>query len=160
MIRLTAIAVLAALVAPAGPGAGSGFDAISVDFDVLEEDGTLSVVVRITNSSDEDLSVEGPGNRYALMFLVMNEHGNVVAPEGIAKVTRVQGELVLKAGETVEHTVRAAANDKALFQYLSGTALWGYELERGAAYRVVAIYRPLGKDGEGICSREKLVTLD
>jgi hypothetical protein len=160
MIHSVAMAILAMLLAPAGPGAGSGIDAISVDFDVVEKDGAFSVVVKITNHSDEDMSVEHPGNRYALMFLVMNELGNVVAPDGLAKVNQAERELVLKAGETLEHTVRQSVDDEYTFQFLSGSALFGYKLEPGKTYRVVAIYRPLGRDGEGLCSREKLVELD
>ena len=160
MNTLWAALITAALLAASATGDKSGFDGLSVDFELVEDDEGRAVVVSITNTTDEDVSVEHPGNRYALAFLVMNDKGNVVEPRGLAKVDAAERELILKAGETFRHRVRQSVDDEYTFQFLSGTALFGYKLDAGKTYRVVAIYRPLGPDGEGICSREKLVELD
>lgn len=132
---------------------------VSVDFKLVMAMESCEVVVTITNRWHEALTLEHPGNRYALAFLVMNELGNAVAPTGFAKVSMVRHEdVLLKPGETFERTARWSG-DKYLFQFVTGSALFGYELEFGKTYRVVAVYRPDGKDGEGVCSKEKVITI-
>ena len=134
---------------------------VSVDFELVRKLERCEVVVKITNRSNKEMTVEHPGNRYALAFLVMNELGNVVAPTGIAKVSRARHEdVVLKPGQTFEHTVAPAVRQRCLFQFLTGSALFGYELEFGKTYRIVAVYRPEGKDGEGVCSKEQVIEFE
>jgi len=134
---------------------------IVVEFELVRKLERCDVEVKITNRSDTAITVEHPGNRYALAFLVMNELGNVVEPVGLAKVNRAKHEaIVLKPGETFTHTVVSSVRPRCLFQFLSGSALFGYELEFGKTYRVVAVYRPEGKDGEGVCSAEKVIEFE
>jgi len=134
---------------------------VAVDFELVRGNECCEVVVTIIDQLGEQVTAEHPANRYALTFIVMNELGNVIAPTGFAKVKAATYEdIVLKPGEVLEHRVRASGTDKYLFQFLSGSALFGYKLEAGSIYRIVAIYRPDGKDGEGICSKEKIVRFD
>jgi hypothetical protein len=134
---------------------------VSVNFELVRKEERCEVVVKITNRSQKEISVQHPGNRFALAFLVMNEHGNIIPPVGFAKVSAVRYEdIVLKPGQTFEHAARGSGGDKYLFQFLTNTALFGYELEFGKTYRVVAIYRPDGEHGEGICSKEKIIDFE
>jgi hypothetical protein len=42
----------------------------------------------------------------------------------------------------------------ANLDFVTGSAWAGYDLKRGGSYRVIAVYRPAGKDGPGFCSDE------
>lgn len=133
----------------------------SVDFEFVKAKECCVAVVKITNNSKKDITLEHPGNRFALAFVLMNEHGNVIAPTGFAKVSDVKHEpITLKPGEVFKHNVEGMYGDKYLFRFLSATALFGYELKFGETYRVIAVYRPKGAEGEGICSVEKIVKFE
>jgi len=172
MNRLWTVLLIGVCLVPAGmladgtdakvatPLIAVGAPQVAVDFELVRQKTHCQVVVTITNRSHKDISIEHPGNRSALAFLVMNEHGNVIEPIGFAKVNRVKYEdISLKPGEIFRHTVRGAGG-RRLFQFLTGTALFGYELEFGKTYRIVAVYRPEGPDGDGICSKEKAITYE
>ncbi|MCX7044455.1 MAG: hypothetical protein NTX50_03075 [Candidatus Sumerlaeota bacterium] len=47
----------------------------------------------------------------------------------------------------------------ASFPFLTGSALFAYELKKGATYRITAIYRLNGQSGDGIASSEHLMTI-
>jgi hypothetical protein len=44
-------------------------------------------------------------------------------------------------------------------EFLTGSALFDYELKTGETYRIVAIYRPDGEKGIGITTKEQLITV-
>lgn len=105
--------------------------------------GTLS----IRNQSPGNLQLQETSNRMALAFLVTDHYGNVVKPAGRGKVDPAAGTFTLRPGST--HTHKFANLD-----FLTGTGLFGYDLEKEKQYRVVAVYRPAGSNGPGFASNE------
>ena len=137
---------------------------ISVDFDIIQNIKTYEVVVRIKNDSGKEVVIEHPNHQCALSFIIMDSYGNLIKPEGIAKVSPRYQPITLKPGQVFEYSIPKQlldlAKEKELsFPFLTGTGLFGYALEKGKIYRITVVYRPFGKEQEGICSREKIIEL-
>jgi hypothetical protein len=115
-----------------------------------------SVVVQgdlvITNPTKSALTVQKLSNRLTLAFIVLDSLGNVVSPQGIAKVDPFFKTVNLNAGASMTHHLES-------LEFLTGSALFGYALKPGQKYRIIAVYRPAGQDGPGFTSDEaELVT--
>jgi hypothetical protein len=111
------------------------------------DEARVSGLLKISNSSGEDLLVQHPQNRLVLAFLVTDSLGNVVAPRGIAKVDPFARTQVLKGGEAYSYQF-----DHLWF--VTGSARFGYQLDREQSYKVIAVYRPAGPTGPGFTSSE------
>jgi len=103
--------------------------------------------LKIANPREEILTLQAVSNRSALAFLVFDSLGNPVAPVMRGKADPAFGtiNLVLEAAH-----VAPLRN----LDFVTGSAWAGYDLKRGGSYRVIAVYRPAGKDGPGFCSDE------
>ena len=101
----------------------------------------------IRNSGDTALTIQSPHNRLVLAFLVFDPLGNPVAPKGLAKVDPAFRTHVLSARSTYTHHVES-------LDFITGSALFGYELSPGKSYRILAVYRPAGPHGPGFSSQE------
>lgn len=111
----------------------------------VKEDGTGTLEIK--NESQRKLSIQALSNRLVLAFLVMDDHGNVLRPMGKAKVDPAAETFILESGASHAHAFKN-------LDFLTGTGLFGYELEKGTHYRVVAVYRPTGPKGPGFASNE------
>lgn len=114
--------------------------------------GTVSATLVIRNTGSTEVKVAHPGNRIAVAFIVMNSLGNVVSPVGIAKVDPPFGEITIKPNSEFKQSFPN-------LEFLTGSALFGYELKSGETYRVVAIYRPNGEKSPGITTGEQIITV-
>jgi hypothetical protein len=101
----------------------------------------------LKNPGVKALTIQSPNNRLALVFVVFDSLGNVVAPKGLAKVGPTFQTQTLPAGGSFTHHFES-------LDYLSGSALFGYELSLGASYRIVVVYRPAGLGGPGFATSE------
>ena len=104
----------------------------------------------IRNPSDVALTIQTPQNRLVLAFLVFDPLGNPVAPKGIAKVDPAFQTRTLSARSTYTHHFES-------LDFITGSALFGYELNAGMRYKVLAVYRPAGLGGPGFTSQEAAV---
>lgn len=111
----------------------------------VKSDGTGALEIR--NDSKLNLTIQALSNRLVLAFLLMDEHGNVVGPMGKAKIDPRAATFILSPSATHTHTFKN-------LDFLTGTGLFGYALEKGKRYRVVAVYRPAGPKGPGFSSNE------
>ncbi len=135
---------------------------IVVDFDISQNLETHDVTVIVKNNSDKELSIKHPNQRYALACTVMNDQGNLIQPVGVAKVDPRAQSITLKPEQVFEYSFSKQRLDLAKkkelhLPFLTGTALFGYPLEKGKTYRIIVVYRPYGKDKSGICSKEKII---
>lgn len=94
--------------------------------------------------------------------MVMNDLGNLIQPVGIAKVDPKRQSITLESGQVFKYSISKQLLDLAKgkelsLPFLTGTALFGYALEKDKTYRIIVVYRPYGKEKEGICSKEKLI---
>ncbi len=101
----------------------------------------------IRNQGQTELRLPDPSNRMALAFLVMDDSGLPVQPQPLGKVDPGFQEFHLKSGES--HVYESTG-----LRFLTGGAEYGYNLQRGQTYRIVAVYRPGAKGSAGECSRE------
>jgi hypothetical protein len=101
----------------------------------------------IRNPSDTALTIQSPSNRLVLAFLVLDALGNPVAPTGLAKVDPAFHTHMMSARSTYTHHFES-------LDFITGSALFGYELNPGKRYRVLAVYRPAGPHGPGFTSQE------
>lgn len=122
---------------------------IEVTLQVNEDSsGTL----QIHNHSQNTLELQPLSQRFSVAFLVTGRNGNIMPPNGRGKVDPPVSEtFTLAAGEVFRHSF-------SNFDFLTGTALFGYDLEKSHTYRVVAVYRPQGLEGPGFCSKEVTFT--
>lgn len=162
-MRISFFRVLA-LIGAMGFARASAAGGIRVDFDLPKESGHREVIVRITNHSTEELELQHPSLHHILSFIVMSRTGARCVPEGIAKSDPRGQRLRLAPNETYDYTVAHWTTDRSTrglhyFPFLTGTGLFGYRLEPGGKYRVIAVYRPFGTDQDGVCSPEKLVEI-
>ena len=137
-------------------------NAIRVDFDISQRLETYEVVVKIKNNSDKELFLAHPNQRYALAFMVMDNHGNLIQPVGIAKVDPKDQSIKVKPGQVFEYSIskqhlNLAKEQKLILPFLTETALFGYPLEKDKTYRIIVVYRPYGINKDGICSEEKII---
>ena len=153
--------VFAVLLAAGAPARVDG-PALTVDWSFAQGSNHHAVAITIKNISGEEMEVQHPGNRRAIVFVVMDEQGNVIRPEGVAKVDPMRQDIVLKPGGTFEHVMaqwaELAHSEGLVYPFLSGTGLFAYKLKEGSKYRVTVIYRPFA-DREGVASTEHIVTL-
>jgi hypothetical protein len=149
--------LLAALCASAAPYS----PILVVECEPISERGHHHVVVRIKNISGRELTIQHPARPRALTFVVLNDDGNLMTPEGVAKVTPRQKTILLKPGETFEYQnsqlIELAHSKGLAFPFLTGTGLFAYDLEKGQQYWLTAIYRPQWRES-GIASAEQLMT--
>jgi hypothetical protein len=117
-----------------------------------EKTGTVSATLVIRNMGSTEVKVAHPGSRMAVAFIVMNSLGNVVSPVGIAKVDPPFGEMTIKPNSEFKQSFPN-------LEFITGSALFGYELKSGETYRVVAIYRPNGEKSPGITTGEQIITV-
>ena len=138
---------------------------IIVDFDVVSIKGTYTVNLKLINFSEKKINFIHPDLQSAMTIIIMNESGNIIQPTGIAKVSPRQDSLSLKAGQTYEHTtsvqfIDLAKKNNLNFPFLSDSGLFGYKLVKGNKYRIIVVYRPEGKNHQGICSNEKIIKIE
>jgi len=153
--------VFAVFLLSAATSAGADGPTVSVDWSFGQGTNRHAAVITIKNLSGQELKIQHPGNRQAIAFVVMDDYGNVITPEGVAKVDPRHQDIVLKAGETFEHTdsqwTKLAQEKGLTLPFLTGTGLFAHKLTEGSSYRVTVIYRP-SADSEGVASTEKVVT--
>jgi hypothetical protein len=101
----------------------------------------------IRNPGDTALTIQRPHNRRVLAFLVFDPLGNPVAPKGLAKVDPAFNTHSLAARSTYTHHFEK-------LDFLTGSALFGYELSSGKSYKILAVYRPAGPHGPGFSTQE------
>ena len=114
--------------------------------------GGVSATLIIRNTGLSEVKAVHPSNRMAVTFIVMNSLGNVVAPIGLAKVDPFFKEITIKPNLEVRQSFPK-------LEFITGSALFGYELKKGEIYRIVAIYRPDGEKGVGITTKEQIITV-
>jgi hypothetical protein len=112
----------------------------------------VSPALAIKNAGSDALLVQQPTNRQAIVFLVTDAMGNVVAPVMRGKADPGFDESELRPGADLKHTFDN-------LDFVTGSAWMGYDLKRGQTYHVVALYRPSGIAGPGFCSHEETVTV-
>jgi hypothetical protein len=142
-----------------GTSARADGPTVSVDWRIGEGTNRHAAVIAIKNLSGQELTIQHPGNRRAILFTVTDDQGNVITPMGVAKVDPRHRNIVLKAGETFEHTdsqwCKLAQDNGLTLPFLTGTGLFACKLIEGHSYRVTVIYRP-SADSEGVASAEKV----
>lgn len=108
--------------------------------------------LKVTNPREELLTLQAVSNRSALAFMVFDSLGNPLAPTMRGKADPAYQTLNLAP---------QAAHVEPLpnLDFITGSAWAGYDLKRGGNYRVIAIYRPAGKDGPGFCSDEVILKI-
>jgi hypothetical protein len=101
----------------------------------------------IRNSGDAVLTIQSPHNRLVLAFLVFDPLGNPVAPKGRGKIDPLSRTHSLSAHSTYTHHFES-------LDFVTGSALLGYELNPGRSYKILAVYRPAGPTGPGFSTQE------
>lgn len=101
----------------------------------------------IRNPGDTALTIQSPHNRLVLAFLVFDPLGNPVAPKGLGKVDPDFRTHSLPARSTYTHHFES-------LDFLTGSALFGYQLSPGKSYKILAVYRPAGPNGPGFSTQE------
>ena len=107
----------------------------------------LSGDLVIRNPCNTALTIQSPQNRLVLAFVVFDSLGNLVAPNGLAKVDPGFGTHNLLAHSTYTYHFES-------LDFITGSALFGYELSPGKSYKVLAVYRPAGPHGPGFSTQE------
>ncbi|MCF6264777.1 MAG: hypothetical protein L3J24_14485 [Xanthomonadales bacterium] len=110
----------------------------------------------ITNLEEREIEIFHPSNPQAFTFFVIDQYGNVVEPKGYAKVSPKGGVLTIPAGGIYKHKIEPVSN--LYFPYLSGTAQFGYSLEKNNRYRMHVVYRPFGGTYGAVFSKEKEIS--
>ena len=123
---------------------------ISVELN-MEQDGSGSIT--LTNLSKSMLTTFHPfASRNALTFIVMDQFGNIIKPMGLAKID--------PAFKTINLPVKKSSFFKFRdLSFITGTGKFGYNLQKGETYHIIAIYRPSGLERPGFCSREKIIKI-
>jgi hypothetical protein len=119
------------------------------------ENGKADNQLSITNQGRKPLELFHPSNRRAYTFNIVDGLGNIVPPQGFAKVDPAGGIISLAVGGAYNYDLRA--NSIYSFPYLSGTALFGYALKPGESYTVSVTYRPYGGRYGAITSEERSI---
>lgn len=115
--------------------------------------GKLSVVdgtLILRNTSDRELKIAHPRNKWAVSFLVLDSTGAVVPPI-------VPGDADAVPDRTI--TIKPMAEFRETFRsltFVSGKGLHHvYTFQPGQSYRVTTVYRPFGPDGPSLAIPEK-----
>lgn len=116
---------------------------------VADTNGHLKVSgdLVIRNPGDTTVTIQSPHNRLVLAFVVFDPLGNLVVPKGLAKVDPAFLTHSLPARATYTHHFET-------LDFLTGSALFGYELSPGKNYKILAVYRPAGPHGPGFSTQE------
>ena len=137
----------------ASPNNQVALSELQIDLSVkIGTGGVVSPTIRITNMSYKPVTVAAPDARWSIAFIVLDSLGNVVPPTGRAKVDPKTRSVNIGPHESIERHWEK-------LEFISGSALFGYDLIPGKTYRILAIYRPNGPQAEGVCSREIVVTV-
>ncbi len=115
-------------------------------------DNPRRITLEITNNGKTDLRLRHPSDRMGLCFFFTNDLGNQVQPVGRAKVDPGPMEITIAAGQTYVHKMQD-------FEFLTGSALFGFDLKHAATYSVIAVYRPDPKTDLGVASPETWFTV-
>lgn len=116
---------------------------------------TAHARVNVRNNSSQPVTVENPGNRMVISFLVQDRWGDLVKPTCNDKIDYAPGApKTLGPGETLTYATPG-------LQFISGTGLCEYPFRPNQLYRVVVVYRPHGEKGPGFTSpQEELIIPD
>src|SRR5688572_10000943 len=113
-----------------------GFDRVTLAGDIevklIAADNPRRITLEITNNGKTELKLAHPSDRMALCFFFTDELGNQVQPVGRAKVSPGIMGITIPAGGTYTHKMQD-------FEFLTGSALFGFDLKHAATYRVVAV---------------------
>jgi hypothetical protein len=101
----------------------------------------------IKNISSAKLELLSVSNRRVLSFVVFDKLGNQLQPRGIAKVDPKRETFFLDPNSEKEFRFER-------LEFLTDSALFGFELHKGEKYRIIAIYRPYGVAGPNFFSDE------
>jgi hypothetical protein len=114
-----------------------------------ETNGHLKVSgdLLVRNLGDAALTIQSPHNRQVLAFLVFDPLGNPVPPKGLAKIDPAFHTHTLLARSSYNHHFES-------LDFITGSALFGYELSVGKSYSILAVYRPAGPHGPGFSTPE------
>lgn len=132
---------------------------LSLYFSIRKEQqsGKIENWLSLTNQSDKALEIFHPSNRRAFTFHIVDDLGNIVTPQGIAKVDPMGGVLDISEGGAFNYDLNA--NNMNFFPFLTDSALFGYPLETGKTYTVSVTYRPYGGKYGTITSEERDITI-
>ena len=112
--------------------------------------GARIIRLHIWNTWKAELHLQHPSDRRALYFFITDDLGNAVAPVGRAKVDPPTREILIPPGGQYIHELGE-------FEFLTGSALFGFDLRADKTYNVIAVYRPV-KDSPAISSPEQTFT--
>ena len=162
-LLLLLLPVLLAIPGFRSHGADPTNNDIAVAFEFHREANDTDLILQITNNSKEDQVLQAPDQRQIVQFVIMDQSGTAIAPQGVAKVDPARRDLIVKAGATIDVSLneyaKIASDRDMFFSYLTGTGLFAHKLDEGKKYRVIAIYRAFGKEHEGFTSNEKLIEI-
>lgn len=123
----------------------------------LTENG-ITNWLSIINQDNKNIEVFHPNNRQAFTFIVLDNYGNIIQPTGYAKVDPpAEQVLTISNDSAYNYTIKPISD--FYFPYLSGTAQFGYKLEKNKKYKMHIIYRPFGGTYGSISSEEKEVRI-
>ena len=126
---------------------------------ILPAPTNIEVQLSISSDSQVSVSITNVGEALikdvahpleyvgATSFLVTDQYGNLVKPEGLAKINPRKGLINLPVKKTSYFKLNS-------LRFISGTGLFEYKLTKGKQYRIIAVYRPSGFNGPGFCSKE------
>jgi hypothetical protein len=106
----------------------------------------------IRNPGKIPLTVQVPDNRQALSFFVSDELGNTVAPSGRGKSDPAFKTRVLAPDKSFTHHLDG-------LEFVTGSAVFDYDLNPGKSYRIIAVYRAAGPQGPGFTSQETKLSI-
>ena len=159
--RIYIATLLFTLALPIAVSAGEQGN-IRIDIDTFVRNGTHTATLKIKNLSGKKQFLRHPALQNGIAIIVMDEKGNIVPPEGIAKVSPVNKSLELSSGQEYEYTTpvqyaELAKKENVHFPFLTSTGLFGFKLKKGKIYRITAIYRPDGMNGAVVSTTEKVI---
>jgi hypothetical protein len=152
LFALTVLLVVFSIIANAQSEKNISVDLVLNSTEEKDKSATVSATLIIRNTGSTEVKVIHPSYRMAVTFFVMNSLGNIVAPEGLAKINPTLREITIKPNSEVKQSFPN-------LEFITGSALFGYELNRGETYRVVAVYRPDGKKSLGVTTKEQIITI-
>lgn len=127
---------------------------ISFHISHTRTDTSIKTILGIQNLSDQDIEIFDPSNRNAYTFVLVDADGNLVTPQGSAKVDPKGGILRISQGGVYNYQIES---QNVSLPYLSNTARFGYQLEKNKQYRAHVMYRPYGGTYGATASREQTV---
>jgi len=110
----------------------------------------------IINLENKDIKIFHPSNRQAFTFFVIDHYGNPLPPQGYAKVDPPSNG-VLTVAKKGSYNYKISPSSELYFPYLSGTAQFGFALNKNEKYRMHVVYRPYGGTYGATSSKEKII---